>query len=145
MKTEKGVIIAAYKPKNNPRFIALKRKKNWEGWELPKGHLEEGDYRKTVKIELQEEAGIEESQIEAIDETEQVLEWSYEENGEEIQKKYKGFIVKISEDATVNIHQNPCDEHESGFFFRARDVEKMLTYEDQLEFLKTAQQRIEQN
>lgn len=142
MRTEKGVIIAAYKPKEPPRFIALKRKKNWEGWELPKGQLEEDDHRKTVKIELEEETGIEEDQIEDIEDMDCLLEWSFEDDGEEVEKKYRGFLVRLSEDANVSVIQNPHDEHEAGFFFRYRDVEKMLTYEDQVEFLEKAREEV---
>ncbi|EGQ43757.1 MAG: hypothetical protein J07AB43_06350 [Candidatus Nanosalina sp. J07AB43] len=39
MKTEKGVALVVYKKKRGKkRFLILKRDKNWEGWEIPKGH-----------------------------------------------------------------------------------------------------------
>jgi len=145
MSTEKGVIIAVYKPKKPERFAVLKRNKNWEGWELPKGHLEKDDYTETVKIELREETGIEEEQIQDIEDLEHTVTWKYEDDGEEIQKRYKGFLVKVSEDSNIDVTANPCDEHENGFFFRKRDVEKMLTYENQKEFLELAEKRIEES
>lgn len=142
MKTEKGVIIAAYKPRERPRFIALKRKKDWEGWELPKGHLEGDDYRETVKMELEEETGISPGKIEEIEELDHTVEWSHEKDGEKVEKKYRGFLVKLSEDSNVDVTHNPHDEHETGFFFRYRDVEKMLTYDNQIEFLEKAAEKV---
>lgn len=143
METEKGVIIAAYKIKaKTPRFIVLKRTKNWEGWELPKGHLED-DYEGTVREEMREETGIEEEQIEEIEEAGETVEWTFEKDDEEIKREYKGFLVKVSQDATVDISNNPHDEHEQGFFLRARDVKSLLTYEDQREFLEEAEEKID--
>jgi len=145
MKTEKGVIIVAYKESDrNPRFTVLKRKKNWEGWELPKGHLEKDDYRETVKIELGEETGIEQQSIESITDLEQLVEWEFEEDGQTIGREYKAFLVKLSEDSYIDVSKNPCDEHETGLFLRFRDVEEMLTYDDQTELLRTAYNKITQ-
>ncbi len=144
MKTEKGVIIIAYKkPVDTPRYAVLKRKKNWEGWETPKGHLENDNYRETVKIELGEEVGIDESQILSIEDMNKVSEWTYEDDGEEFKKKYKAFLVRVSDDAHVDVTQNPCDEHEAGFFFKFSDTKECLTYEDNVELLEKAKDMIE--
>lgn len=143
MKTEKGVIIAAYKQDSYPRFVVLNRKKNWEGWELPKGHLEEDDYDKTVKLELQEEAGIDEEQIEEIEELGYTAEWTYEEEGETIKREYRGFIVRLSDDALIDVNQNPHDEHAQGFFFRREDAESLLTHENNVEALDEACEKID--
>ncbi len=143
MKTEKGVIITAYKEtRGKPRFIVLKRKKNWEGWEIPKGHLEKDNYRKTVEIELREEAGIQKEKIESINDQEETVTWTFKKDGEKIKKEYKAFIVKVEEDTYVDISKNPCDEHESGLFLRYRDVKEMLTYEDQKKVLEKAYKKI---
>ena len=141
MRTEKGVAIIAYKEsRGSRRFLVLKRTKNWEGWEIPKGHLEEDDYNKTVEIELGEEAGIEKDQIEEIQELGEDLEWSYEdeEKGEEVKREYRGFIVKISDSAIVDTTENPSQEHETGFFMKKDDVESLLTYENQRDLLQEA-------
>jgi len=146
VRTEKGVIIAAYKPGRNPRFIALNRKKNWEGWELPKGHLEQDDYRKTVEIELEEEAGISPEQINSIEEADFVVEWSFEdEDGEKVKREYKGFLAEIGGKAYVDTSNNPSDEHADGFFFRKRDVDGLLTYDNQKEFLDKVTERLDQD
>lgn len=140
MRTEKGVAIIAYKEsRGSRRFLILQRTKNWEGWEIPKGHLEEDDYRKTVKIELGEEAGIEEDDIVSIDEIGEDLEWSYEdEDGEEVNREYKGFIAEISDSAIVDTSGNPSEEHETGFFMKKEDVKSLLTYDNQVSLLNKA-------
>lgn len=143
MKTEKGVIIAAYKQGGrNPRFLVLKRTKNWEGWEIPKGHLENDDYRDTVRIELEEEAGIKEEWIESIREMDEEASWTYERDGEEFKKEYRAFVVKIADEAHVDTSNNPDDEHETGFFFRSRDAKSLITYDNNLEILEKAEETI---
>ncbi len=141
MRTEKGVAIVAYKEKRGKkRFLVLQRTKNWEGWELPKGHLEQDDYNHTAKLELREEAGIPEEEIEHLEELDTVLEWTYEdeEEGEEIKREYQGFLAKISDDAFADTTQNPHDEHVNGFFMKLEDVESLLTYDNQKELLQKA-------
>jgi 8-oxo-dGTP pyrophosphatase MutT (NUDIX family) len=140
METEKGVIIIAYKQAEKPRYMVLKRKKNWEGWETPKGHLENGDYEETVEIELQEEAGIDADNISEIQDMEKTVSWEYEDDGKEFRKEYKAFLVELDQDTFVDVSKNPCDEHEHGFFFVYRDAKKMITHDNNLELLEEAHQ-----
>ena len=135
MSPEKGVIIVAYQDRRTPRFVVLKRSRNWEGWELPKGHLESGE-EETVYEELEEEAGIDRDQVEEIDEMGETVEWSFEEDGEEHERKYTAFKARISDDAVVDVSRNPDNEHDDGFFFRYRDVESLLTYDQHRELLE---------
>ncbi|MFB6159308.1 MAG: NUDIX domain-containing protein [Candidatus Nanohalobium sp.] len=145
METEKGVMIVAYKQsRRSNRYALLKRKKNWEGWELPKGHLEEDDYRKTVKIELMEECGIDESQIQSMEDLKEATSWKYEQDGTEFRKEYKAFAVKVDEDVRIDTSQNPCDEHEQGFFLKKEDAESLLTYENNRELLQRAAEKIQE-
>lgn len=144
MREEKGVILAVYRESiNDVRFLVLKRTKNWEGWELPKGHLEQDDYEHTVKLELGEEAGIPEEQIQEVQDMEHTVEWTYEDDSEEAHKKYRAFLVKVDEDAHVDTSENPCDEHEDGFFLRYSVVKDMLEYENNVEVLDKAREMIE--
>ncbi|MFB6175002.1 MAG: NUDIX domain-containing protein [Candidatus Nanohalobium sp.] len=145
MRTEKGVVIVAYKEvRRNQRYLVLKRKKNWEGWEMPKGHLEDDDYTGSVKLELGEEAGLDEEDIESIEEMGETLEWTYEdEDGEEVKREYRAFIVKVSDSGFVDVSENPHDEHETGFFLDYDDAASLLTYENQKELLDKARGTIE--
>lgn len=136
MKKEKGVIIAVFDERG--RVLVLKRKKNWEGWELPKGHLEQDDYRETVRIELQEESGIEPEKIDAIKDLQKTVSWKYTQDGQEYRKEYKAFRVEVSNIERVDTSENPCDEHEHGFFLRPEHVEEMLEYDNNREVLKAA-------
>lgn len=142
MEVEKGVIIIAYKMNQKPRYLVLKRKKNWEGWETPKGHLENDDYEETVEIELQEEAGIEPEDIVNMEDMDKTVSWEYEDDGEDFRKEYKAFLVELEQDSFVDVSKNPCDEHEHGYFFVYRDAEKMITHDNNLELLKDAHQLI---
>jgi 8-oxo-dGTP pyrophosphatase MutT (NUDIX family) len=141
MSAGKGAIIVAYKEGRNPRFLVLKRKKNWEGWELPKGHLEE-DLRSTALEELEEEAGISEEEVEELEQMDEKVEWSFEEDGEEHERSYTAFKAVISEEAVVDVSGNPDDEHEQGFFFRYRDAESLLTYDQHRELLERVYQEV---
>jgi 8-oxo-dGTP pyrophosphatase MutT (NUDIX family) len=144
MKTEKGVVIVAYQEsRRNHRYLVLKRTKNWEGWELPKGHLENEDYRETVKQELQEEAGLNEEKIESIEDLEETLEWTFEDEGEEVKREYRAFLVKIDGEAVVDVSVNPHDEHETGFFLDYEDTSSLLTYDNQKEILDKCKESLE--
>lgn len=140
MEVEKGVIIAAFDENN--RVMVLKRKKNWEGWELPKGHLEKDDYRETVLIELEEEAGIQPEHVDTVIDLDHTTKWEYKQDGKDYRKEYKAFAVKVSEIERVDTSNNPDDEHEHGFFLRPRHVKEMLEYENNVEVLEKALEEI---
>ena len=136
VKLEKGVALVVYKkPGRKPRYAVLNRKKNWEGWEIPKGHLEE-DYEETVYLELKEETGINEDQVESVEELDRSLEWTYEKDGEERQKKYCLYLVKVDDTAHIDVSKNPHDEHEKGHFLNFNDASSLLTYENYSDALK---------
>lgn len=144
MTVEKGVMIIAYKQKNAPRYLVLKRKKNWEGWETPKGHLESGDYKETVIEELKEEAGIEEDEILSLKDLDETVEWTFKDDGDEIKREYNGFLVEVSEDAHVDTSGNPYDEHEQGFFFSYRDAHGMISHDNNRKLLEKAADHIQE-
>lgn len=145
MKTEKGVVVIAYQISlRNHRFLVLKRTKNWEGWELPKGHLEEDDYEETVKLELEEEAGLENEELGEIEELGETLEWTFEnDDGEEIKREYRAFTVKVDESAVVDTSNNPHEEHEDGFFLDYEDASSLLTYDNQRKILEKGKESLE--
>ncbi|MEF8880394.1 MAG: NUDIX hydrolase [Candidatus Nanohaloarchaea archaeon] len=110
MEEEKGVIVTVFDEKG--RVLVLKRKKNWEGWELPKGHLEKDNYEETVLIELEEETGIEPEKIDSIKYLEKSITWEYSQDGEDFRKEYKAYIVKVSGVEGLDSRENRCDEHD---------------------------------
>jgi len=56
----KGVFIVVYtNDKGKIKYLLLKRKLHWKGWEFPKGGIKKGEgILKAVKRELKEETGI---------------------------------------------------------------------------------------
>ncbi len=142
MKTEKGVIAVVYKESGlSNRYLVLHRIKNWEGWELLKGHLEDGNYEETVRIELEEEAGISPGDIEDIEEMGEEVSWEYERDGEERSKQYRAYRVKVGSDVTADVSDNPHDEHDQAFFLGFKDARTLLHYDDNVELLEEAESR----
>lgn len=141
METEKGVMVVAYKDRLRPRFIVLNRSKNWEGWELPKGHLED-DYIDTVKQELEEETGIGEDKIVDITDLDHTVKWSFDRDGEQVEREYRAFAVELEDDAFINVDSNPHQEHDQGFFFREQDAKSLLSYDNNVSVLEKAIEHI---
>ncbi|MBU1129058.1 MAG: NUDIX domain-containing protein [Nanoarchaeota archaeon] len=61
MKYRQGVFFVVYFKKNEKiKYLILKRKLHWKGWEFPKGGFEKGEkILDVVKRELKEETGLE--------------------------------------------------------------------------------------
>lgn len=135
-------MLVAYKQRNAPRYLLLKRQKNWEGWETPKGHLEDDDYHATVKQEMEEEAGIDEDEILSVEEMGETVEWTYEEDGEKVKREYRGFLVEVAENTHVDVSGNPHEEHEHGYFFSYRDAHAMITHDNNRELLEGAHDKV---
>lgn len=59
-KLRRGIFLVIYKIENKkPRYLMLKRKLHWVGWEFPKGGIEFLETKKrTVKREGKEETGL---------------------------------------------------------------------------------------
>jgi len=59
MKYRKGVFIVVYlKQDNKIKYLLLKRKLHWKGWEFPKGGIESKEsIKKTIIREVKEETG----------------------------------------------------------------------------------------
>jgi len=59
MKYRKGIFIVTYsRTKEEIKYLILKRKLHWVGWEFPKGGLEKNEsMSKAIKREIKEETG----------------------------------------------------------------------------------------
>ncbi|MFB6166881.1 MAG: NUDIX domain-containing protein [Candidatus Nanohaloarchaea archaeon] len=140
MKEEERVCVVLYKVVDgHPRYGVLKRKKNWEGWELVKGHMEETP-EETARTEVREEAGIDE--VEEIESIGCEAGWTYEEDGEEVDVDCRCFLVRVPPDASIDVDDNPHEEHEMGYFLNLRDARDILTHDNQRELLQKASERI---
>lgn len=140
----RACVVVCKKMDGNYRFAVLKRVKNWEGWEIPKGHIEDGDSPEyTVYKELQEEAGIDRDDVVRVEPLDHTLEWTYERDGEKWKAVCECFLVEVSEDVYISVEQNPDDEHDKGHFLNFRDARDILTYDDQRELLVHAKEQLE--
>jgi len=63
-KYRKYIFAVVFLRRKNPQFLILHRTKNWNGWELVKGGLREGEnVLKCLKREIKEETGTKEFKI----------------------------------------------------------------------------------
>lgn len=130
-------LVICKKMGNSYRFAVLKRVKNWDGWELPKGHIEDGDTaEEAVYNELQEETGIGRDTVIDVKELDHTLEWTYERDGEKRKAVCNCFLVEVEEGVYIDVSGNPHDEHDKGHFLNFRDAHDILTYDDQRELLE---------
>ena len=60
MKYRRAVFVVVYSIENNKiKYLILKRKLHWKGWEFPKGGLEKGEkIAEVVRREVKEETGL---------------------------------------------------------------------------------------
>ncbi len=144
MEEVKGVMVCLYKLKNgHPRYCVLKRELNWEGWEFPKGRIDDGeDPEEAARREVIEETGIEPEEITKLDETHK---WTYERDGNKYRSIYRCFMAEAPGDARVDLEQNPDDEHTQGFFLNFRDTREILEHDNQRYLLERAAEKIEEN
>lgn len=136
MREEERVCVVLYKLMDgHPRYAVLRRTLNWEGWELVKGHLE-GSPEETVRQEVAEETGIEETV--AVDPVDCDAGWTYEDDGEEVSVTCHCFLVEVPADAYIDVDANPHDEHAKGHFLNYRDARDILTHDNQRDLLREA-------
>ena len=64
-KYRRAVFVVVYSIDNKiPKYVILKRKLHWKGWEFPKGGLEKGEkIAEVVRREVKEETGLEARKI----------------------------------------------------------------------------------
>lgn len=144
MTTERRVCVVVCKEMDGfYRYAVLKRTKNWDGWELPKGHIEGDDSpEETVYRELQEETGIDRDDVVRVEPLDRTLEWTYERDGEERKAVCDCFLVEVADDVFISVDQNPDDEHAKGHFLNFRDARDILTYDNQRDLLIHAHEQL---
>jgi len=68
-KYRRAVFVVVYTIENNKtKYLILKRKLHWKGWEFPKGGLEKGEkIAEVVRREVKEETGLKAEKIKKFD------------------------------------------------------------------------------
>jgi len=143
METVKGVTVVVYKEHGDYfRFAVLRRILNWDGWELVKGHIDDGeDAEEAARREVAEETGIEHTEFEDLD---TLHEWEYERDGTEYHAEYQCFLARAPSNALIDVSddQEP-QEHSKGHFLNSRDAIDILSHDNQKELLRRAVEKLE--
>lgn len=147
-ETREGVVVVVFKEfRDYHRYAILERVKNWEGWELVKGHRDKDeDVATAAKREVREETGV--TDFLTVETLPVQHQWEYTRNGTRIRAEYDAVLIQVPEEAKIDVSVNTHEEHARGHFLNYRDTQTMLTHDNQRELVRQAQntfipQRIE--
>lgn len=130
MKYRKGVFIVTF---NKNKYLILKRKLHWEGWEFPKGGRKEKErVEKTIKREIKEETGQKPITIIYFNKT---GSWKYPKTLPD-RPGIKGMSWQLFAAEIKNLKIKLAKEHESYKWLSYNQAYKMLTYKNQKTCLK---------
>ncbi len=142
-KYRKAVFVIVYRiEKNNIKYLLLKRKLHWKGWEFPKGGIKDKEsLLKTVKREIKEETSQDTFNIK-----DYKLSGKYKYNKIYpdrpgiIGQTYKLFSAEIK-NKKVKISKK---EHSSYVWKDYKNTLKLLTWSNQRKCLKYVNKRLEE-
>ena len=135
-KYRKAVFIVVYSVEKEIKYIILKRKKHWKGWEFPKGKIEKFETkRQTARREVKEETGLNVLKIKKFHEK---GFYKYKNKLKDrpgiIGQTYTLFAVKVSKgNGKIKIDKK---EHYFGKWISYEKAIKLLTWENQKRCLK---------
>ncbi|MFH0889733.1 MAG: NUDIX domain-containing protein [Candidatus Aenigmatarchaeota archaeon] len=118
------------------KFLLLRRKQGWKGWEFPKGGIEQGETNKEAVIrEVHEETGL--KRIKFLKRVGKPIKYNYPKESRERFGSYgtvqKAFLVKA---ITTNV--NVEKESFSGYgWFTAKEALKSLRWYNQRTLLRS--------
>ena len=137
MKYRKGIgAIIFRETSEGTRFLIFHRTKNWQGWELLKGGIQEGESSlNSLKREIMEETGIKDYKI--IKSTIKTIKYDWPEFFAKDHKLYTGaehefFLVKTDQKDVI-IDKN---EHDNFKWVDQEEALKLLTYNNHKEVLR---------
>ena len=134
-KYRKGIFIVVYrKTKDGIKYLVLKRKWHWKGWEFPKGGVEKGETDiETVKRETREETGQEAFNIKKFN---IFGKYKYDK----LYKDRPGYMGQSYELYSVEVRGSRVKidkkEHSAYKWLSFRDAMKILTWDDQKKCLQ---------
>lgn len=120
--------------RGKPKYLILKRKLHWKGFEFPKGGIEKGETKfEAIKREIFEETGLE---IKKIKNQHKRGKWTYisplNDRPKIIGQKWSLFSVEVIK-GVVKIDKK---EHSSFEWLNFEDALKKLTYSNQKDCLR---------
>ncbi len=125
MHEKHGVTGVLYDTKEGKNyFLLLHRVLNWKGWEFVKGGIDEGEEPVgAVLREVEEESGL--SNVSIIAVMPKKVTWI----AKDTRYIYTPFVLKANINEEVNLEQEII-EHDDFKWVLEKDVERMLTHED---------------
>ena len=137
MRYRPGIGAVIYrKTSKGPRFLIFHRIKNWEGWELLKGGIQDGETKlKALKREIKEETGLKKYEI--IKKTGKIIKYKWPKQFAKDHHIYFGaehsfYLIKAKE-SKIKIDKR---EHDSYKWVTAEEALKLLTYNNHKRILK---------
>ncbi|MFC1685751.1 NUDIX domain-containing protein [Nanoarchaeota archaeon] len=132
----RGVVAVVFrKDKGKNKYLLLRRKLHWKGWELLKGGCKAGERKNTSLLrEVKEEIGVKELIFE---ETKYINKFKYQKEYVKDHRKYSGvrnsaYVVEIF---TKKIKFD--NKEHSGFKWAGKkETLKLLTWDDQKEIFR---------
>lgn len=122
--------VVFFRKDDSVRYLLMKRKKNWKGWEWLKGGRKKGESEKAVlKREIKEEIGIKRFKAKR---TGQALSFKYQKEFVKDNKEYSGakhriYLVEVFSDKV-----KPDRVEHSGYRWASRkQALKLITWKDQ--------------
>ena len=136
MKYRRGIFAIVYSvAKNKPKYLILKRKLHWKGWEFPKGGIRFYETRKmAIRREIKEETGLKILNVKKFD-----ISGKYEYNKNySDRRKFKGQIYEKVYAVEVKKGKVKLDkrEHSDFSWLDFPDAVKKLKWKNQKECLK---------
>lgn len=144
MKPEyrKSVFVVVYfKQDNKIKYLLLKRKLHWKGWEFPKGGVDNNESEEeTARREVKEETGLDINAFRKYDfHGEYKYKKKYPDRGEFIGQKYSLYAVEVS---NGKVHMDE-KEHSNYEWLDFANAMKRLTWKNQKDCLKIVNSSLE--
>lgn len=135
MKTRNGVIGIIYRDGGREHeFLVLRRKQGWQGWEFPKGGMEEGEEEeKALLRELGEETGL--RSFRSIAKVPYVVSYEYPEAPG---NKYSGTVQSVYLLRFQRGAVRLSGEHDDYRWVKLGEALQFLTYDNQKRALERA-------
>ncbi len=124
---------------NEPIYLILHRVLNWEGWEFPKGGIEEGESEKEALLrEVMEETGLKRLKI-----IKKINIIKYKgDNG--VQYVYHQYLVRGNSEEQVTLQKEPVVEHDGYKWANFDEAYELLTWPNDKETLEKADKLVKE-
>ncbi|HKL24520.1 MAG TPA: NFACT RNA binding domain-containing protein [Candidatus Nanoarchaeia archaeon] len=130
-----GIFIVTYAKTNKGiRYVVLKRKKHWTGWEFPKGGIDSGeDVYETARREIEEETGVKAKKIIDFNEKGKYhYKKAFPDRPDVVGQTYHLFAAEIPK-KKISVDEG---EHFSGQWMDYESAKNKLTFENQKDCLE---------